>query len=221
MRAVIVAGGPVGDDAFVRGQCAGAGLLIAVDGGALTLERLDIRPHRAVGDFDTAGPEIVARLRAAGVPTETHPAAKDATDTHLALLVAVTHGATTIDVLGVLGGPRYDHMLAAVLLLAAPALAAARVTLRDPLHAVTLLRSGESVALRGDPGEYVSLFALSATVTGVVGSGLRYPLPSVFTLGDSIGVSNELTGTDARVAIGGGLLLVVHARITVGQARGA
>ncbi len=220
MRAVIVAGGPPGDDAFVRGQCAGADLLIGVDGGVLVLERLDIRPHFAVGDFDTAGPKAVARLRAAGVPTETHPAAKDATDTHLALLIAVERGATAIDALGVLGGPRYDHMLAAVFLLALPALAPARVTLRDPLHTVTLLRPGESVALGGRPGEYVSLFALSATTTGVTGSGLRYPLPSTFALGDSLGVSNELVGAEATVAIGGGLLLVTHVRLTAAQQNG-
>ena len=214
MRAVIVAGGPPGDDAFVRAQCAEANLLIGVDGGVLTLERLSIRPTLAVGDFDTAGPDAVARLRAAGVPTETHPAAKDATDTHLALLIAVERGATTIDLLGVLGGPRYDHMLAAVFLLALPALAAARVTLRDPLHTVTLLHPDESVVLNGCPGEYVSLFSLSAETTGVTGRGLRYPLPRTFALGDSLGVSNEFVGAEATVSIIGGLLLVMHVRLT-------
>lgn len=217
MRVVIVAGGPPGDDAFVRAHCARADLRIGVDGGVLTLERLGIRPDLAVGDFDTAGPGAVARLRAAGVPTETHPTAKDATDTHLALLIAVERGATAIDVLGVLGGPRYDHMFAAVFLLALPALAAARVTLRDPLHTVTLLHPGASVTLGGRPGEYVSLFALSPEATGVAGEGLRYLLPPTFALGDSLGVSNELVGTEATVTIRSGLLLVTHVRLTAAE----
>lgn len=210
MRAVVIAGGMPGDDGFVRGWCTQAGLLIAADGGALVLERLGIRPHLAVGDFDTAGPEMVARLAAAGVPTETYPAAKDDTDTHLAIRAAIARGAAEVVVLGALGGPRYDHMLATTLSLAGPAFAGARVVLVDPQHTICALRGGESVALSGTPGEYVSLLALTPSVTGVVGEGLRYPLPPAFTLGDPLGVSNELTAPTARVAIGGGVLLVLH-----------
>lgn len=211
LRAVIVTGGLVGDDAFVREQCMAADMLIAADAGALTLERLGIVPDLAVGDFDTAGPEIVARLAAGGVPTETHPVAKDYTDTHLAIVVAIAHGATVIVVLGALGGPRYDHMLATALSLAAPTFAGVHIRLVDPLHTMLVLRPGESVALHGTPGEYVSLLALTEEVTGVSGDGLLYPLPATFHLGDNIGVSNELTAPDATVSVGGsGILLVIH-----------
>ena len=211
VRAVIVAGGLAGDDAFVRAHCVAADLLIAADAGAIVLERLGIVPHLAVGDFDTAGPEIVARLAARGVPTETHPVAKDYTDTHLAIVVAIARGATEIVVLGALGGPRYDHMLATALGLAHPDFAALRILLVDPLHTMLVLRPGESVTLHGIPGAYISLLALSAEVTGVSGSGLLYPLPDTFRLGDNIGVSNELTAPDATVSVGGsGLLLVIQ-----------
>jgi len=213
MRAVIVAGAAAGDDAFVRAQCAGADFLIAVDGGVLTLERVGVRPDIAVGDFDTAGVATVSRLAAAGIPVERHPAEKDATDTHLALLIAVEHGATDIDVLGVLGGPRYDHMLAAVMNLTLPVLASACVTLRDPLHTIRLLHDGERITLHGTPGEYVTLLPLTETATGMQGEGLRYPLPDTFSRGDSRGVSNELTHTDAHITLGCGLLLVIHTHI--------
>ncbi len=213
MRAVIVAGGVAGDDAFVREQCAGADLLIAVDGGTLTLERLRLRPDCAVGDFDSAPPGVVARLLAAGVPVARHPAEKDATDTHLALLVAVERGATAIDLLGVLGGPRYDHMLAAVLNLALPTVAHICVTIRDPLHTIRLLHTGEEMLLHGLPGEYITLLALTDTATGVRGAGLRYPLPDTFSRGDSRGVSNELIAPDAYVSLEQGRLLVIHAHI--------
>jgi thiamine pyrophosphokinase len=213
LRAVIVTGGPVGDDVFVRGQCAAADLLIAADAGALVLERLGIAPDLAVGDFDTAGPAIVARLAAAGIPTETHPVAKDYTDTHLAIVIAIARGATEIVVLGALGGPRYDHMLATALSLAAPAFAGVRILLVDPLHTMLVLRPDESVTLHGTPGEYVSLLALTEEVTGVSGDGLLYPLPATFRLGDNIGVSNELIAPEATVSVGGsGILLVIHTR---------
>lgn len=212
VRAVIVTGGVVGDDAFVLAHCSTADLLIAADAGALVLERLGIVPHLAVGDFDTAGPEIVARLDARGVPTETHPAAKDYTDTHLAIVVAIARGATDIVVLGALGGPRYDHMLATALGLAAPAFAGTHIALVDPLHTMLVLRPGESVTLHGTPGEYVSLLALTEAVAGVAGDGLLYPLPATFRLGDNIGVSNELTAPEATIAVSGGLLLVIQTR---------
>lgn len=219
MRAVIVAGGPAGDDAFVRAYCATADLLIAADSGAVVLERLAIVPHLAVGDFDTAGPEIIARLAARGIPTETHPVAKDYTDTHLAIVIAIARGATEIVVLGALGGPRYDHMLATALGLAHPDFAGARILLVDAFHTILILRPGESVTLHGTPGEYVSLLALTEEVSGVVGDGFLYPLPAIFQLGDNIGVSNELTAPDATVAVhGAGLLLVIqtHLRQTTG-----
>ena len=214
MRAVIVAGGPLGDDDFARAHMAQVDLLIAADAGVLPLERLGIRPDLAVGDFDTAGPEAVARLAAQGIAIEAHPAAKDYTDTHLAIAVAIARGATEIVVLGALGGPRYDHMLATALSLVVPDFAGARITLVDPLHTILVLHSGESVTLSGTPGEYVSLLALTADVTGVTGAGLLYPLPATFTLGNNIGVSNELTAPEATVAITGtGALLVVHVRM--------
>jgi thiamine pyrophosphokinase len=196
---------------FVREQCAMANLLIAADAGALVLERLGIAPDLAVGDFDTAGPALVARLAARGIPTETYPAAKDYTDTHLAIVIAIARGATEIVVLGALGGPRYDHMLATALSLAAPAFAGVRIFLVDPLHSMLVLRPGESVTLHGTPGEYVSLLALTAEVTGVSGDGLLYPLPATFRLGDNIGVSNELTAPEATVSVDDrGILLVIH-----------
>jgi len=216
---VIVAGGPAGDDRFVRGQCAAAELLIAADAGALVLERLGIAPDLAVGDFDTAGPAIVARLAARGIPTETHPAAKDYTDTHLAIVIAIGRGAKEIVVLGALGGPRYDHMLATALSLAAPAFAGVRIRLVDPLHTLLVLRPSESVTLHGTPGEYLSLLALTDEVTGVSGGGLLYPLPAAFRLGDNIGVSNELTAPVATISVGGsGILLVIqtHQRANMG-----
>jgi thiamine pyrophosphokinase len=214
VRAVIVAGGPAGDDAFVRAHCATADLLIAADAGAIVLERLGIVPHLAVGDFDTAGPAIVARLAARGIPTETHPVAKDYTDTHLAIVIAIARGATEVIVLGALGGPRYDHMLATALGLAHPDFATVRILLVDPLHTMLVLHPGELVTLHGTPGAYISLLALSAEVTGVSGSGLLYPLPATFRLGDNIGVSNELTAPDATISVGGsGLLLVIQTHL--------
>jgi thiamine pyrophosphokinase len=109
-------------------------------------------------------------------------------------------------------------MLATALSLVTPAFAGTCITLVDPLHTILVLRGGESVTLHGTPGEYVSILALTAAVTGVTGTGLLYPLPATFTLGNNIGVSNELTAPEAAVAVNGtGALLVIHTHIRAGD----
>ena len=109
------------------GQLAGAALasvraadlVIAADGGARRLLDLRIAPHYLVGDLDSLSQETVARLTSAGCQVQRHPAAKDATDTELAIELALDQGATDIDLVGATGGARLDHSLANVLLLAA------------------------------------------------------------------------------------------------------
>ena len=72
------------------------------------------RLHRA--------PSALAALAASGVPIRRVAAAKDESDTELAVLEAVARGATRSSILGALGGPRIDHALANVGLLAMPEL---------------------------------------------------------------------------------------------------
>ena len=97
------------------------------------------RPTRIVGDLDSADPARVAASEAAGVRIVRAPAAKDESDTELAILEAVRLGATRVTVLGALGGPRLDHALANVWLLALPALATIDVQLLDDRARVSML----------------------------------------------------------------------------------
>ena len=74
---VFCAGGPAGaslpelpDDVLV----------IAADGGVAEAERLDFHVDLLVGDLDSATPEAVARVEAAGGSIQRHPVDKDASD---------------------------------------------------------------------------------------------------------------------------------------------
>lgn len=214
MRALVVlAGEPRASGAWLRGVP--AGLVIAADGGAATLDAAGRRADLVVGDLDSLAAGALEALVAAGTRIERHPEEKDHTDAELALEAAIRAGAAEIVVVGAFGGPRLDHELANLLLLARPDLAAIDVALVTEELTVRALRGPGILELAGSPGDWVSLVPLSETVERVATDGLRYPLRhEPLARGSSRGVSNELTGARASVEAAAGILLV-----TVGTRR--
>jgi thiamine pyrophosphokinase len=208
VRALIVAGARVETP---PSPCVFAGydLVIAADSGADLLLSQGVKPDLLVGDMDSISCAARARLDADGVETFVLPSAKDETDLEVALKMAVERGATSIDILGALGGPRLDHLLGAVVLLGAPWLENAHVRLRD--HAQEAWLSSGVAEIRGVPGDMVSLLPLSPEVEAVRTEGLLYPLRGErLAQAASRGLSNELVGEHARITNGAGLLLVIH-----------
>lgn len=211
MQAAIVAGSTL--ERPLRPELlACADLVIAADGGAGSLAAVGLRPHVLVGDFDSIDDGVRAAMDAEGVEMVVLPAAKDETDTEVALRIAVERGADGVTVYGALGGPRLDHMVGLLLLLTAEWLEAVDVRLVDERHEVRLAR-GDCV-IEGEPGALVSLLPLSSVVEDVVTEGLRYPLAGEpLRRGATRGVSNELLGGRARVTHGSGDLLVMHYKV--------
>jgi thiamine pyrophosphokinase len=211
LDALIVAHGDLGDGAWARPRLLAAPLVVAADGGAAAAWALGRAPDVVVGDLDSLAPQTRAALAGAGSIFEVAPREKDETDLELALRAAVGRGATSIDILGALGGPRFDHALANVLALALPILGTRRVAILDPQQEVRLLRGPGALTLTGTPGDLVSLIPLSESADGIDTAGLRYPLrDGTLLLGPTRGVSNELTGPQATVRLRAGLLLVVQ-----------
>jgi thiamine pyrophosphokinase len=208
MRVVVVASGELADaDAA---WLADAGLVIAADGGATSLDALGRLPDLLVGDLDSVGPALVTRLEAAGTRVERHPVDKEASDTELAVEAAIGAGASEVVVLGAFGGDRLDHELANVLLLADPALDAIEVTAVTGTTRVRAVRPGQRLDLAGRVGDLVSLLPLG-DVAGVTTGGLRWRLDgATLRSGRSRGLSNEVLAPPASVQITGGVLLVVE-----------
>lgn len=213
-RAVVFANGEPEAPDTVRALLRPEDQLIAADGGARHCLALGLTPHHVVGDLDSLTPGEVAALRQAGARLHPHPTAKDETDLELALGLAVETGAADILVLGALGG-RLDMLLANVLLLAHPALTAARVTLWSARQSTWLIRP-PGADIPGRAGDTLSLIPLAGDAHGVVTHGLAYPLRrETLTSGPARGVSNVLTGEPARVELESGLL---WATLTPGRA---
>jgi thiamine pyrophosphokinase len=214
-REALDAAWPGWEDGFVE--------VIAADGGLVRARAIGFEPTLLVGDVDSLDPGIVAEAEAAGLEMLRAQAAKDESDAELALLEAVRRGATRITLLGAFGGPRLDHALANVWLLAHPALANAGVTLLDERARASLVTAPDATgrpvtrALAGEPGGIVTLLPLGGDVTGVTTFGLRYPLrDEPLRTGPARGLSNVREAADASVTVRSGRLLVVEIAVRGG-----
>ena len=226
MQVVILADGDVGSrsalDASWPGWLEADARVVAADGGARHAHDLGLVLDRWVGDGDSLGDAGLQALIEQGIPAERSPTDKDESDTELALMSAVRLGATRITVLGALGGPRLDHALANLGLLALPSVADIETELLAPDSRVRLLQApGSAAGSRADgpvrlglatpTGSLVSLLPLGADAVGVTTTGLAFPLADEpLLLGRTRGLSNVVVGADPSVALRAGRLLVVE-----------
>jgi thiamine pyrophosphokinase len=206
---VVVAGGnPPDPDAVL--QVPPGVPVITADKGLEHAISLGLEVTVAVGDFDSASPDAVARAEAGGTTVERHPAEKDATDLELALDRALSMSPERIVVLGGDGG-RLDHLFSTLLLLGSNRYAEVQIDAFIGPARVYVVR--EQRAIEGEPGELVSLFALHGPAERVRTEGLAYPLDgATLEPGSTLGVSNVLVGERARVGLGSGVLLAVCPR---------
>ncbi|MHB8892750.1 MAG: thiamine diphosphokinase [Candidatus Limnocylindrales bacterium] len=220
-HALVVADGDVpvraALDAAWPGWDAGVADIIAADGGLARARTLGLRPDSLVGDLDSLDPALLAAVEAEGLPVKRARTDKDESDAELALLEAVARGATRITVLGAFGGPRLDHALANLWLLAHPALATAAIILLDAGSRAFLVQApgadGEAVTrpLPGPDGATITLLPFGGDAVGITTRGLAYPLrDEPLTVGPARGLSNVRTSADAAVTIRAGRLLVVE-----------
>jgi thiamine pyrophosphokinase len=189
-------------------------LVIAADGGLLKAQRAGLRPDVVVGDGDSLDAETIEALRLGGVEVQLFPPEKNESDTELAVREAVRRGADRVDIAGGLGGTRFDHALANVLLLGSPDLEA-DVALVDGPTTVRVIgsRGAQELVVVGRAGDWVSLLPLSEQADGVTTHGLAYPLDgATLRQGPTLGLSNELTADDATVRVERGRLAVIHTR---------
>jgi thiamine pyrophosphokinase len=186
----------------------GASTVIAADGGLDRATALGLDVDVLIGDLDSVSAGALAAAEAAGARVVRHPEAKDATDLELALDEAVRLGARSVLLVASAEG-RLDHLLGSLVLLGAEPYAAIELDAIVGDALVHVVR-GER-ALRGSPGELLSLIAVGGPATGVVTSGLDFPLASeTLRPGSSRGLSNVFTATEARVALDAGVLLAIR-----------
>ncbi len=177
-------------------------LLIAADGGWLTVERMGLVPHLVVGDFDSLG------HRPDHPNTVVLPTVKDDTDMHAAIKLGLERGYTRFALYGGTGG-RLAHTLANLQLLDGLAQQGCRGFLIGEGTVATAVHNGV-LDFPGHMTGYLSVLCSSGTAKGVTLTGLKYELDHAELTGSfPLGVSNEFTGVSARVCVEDGTLLVL------------
>jgi thiamine pyrophosphokinase len=209
MRVLIVANGQLIPGPATAALAGKSDLLIAADGGADHCLALGRTPDILLGDLDSISPAARAVCRARGVTTRRLPVDKDATDLELCLDLALEMGGTELALLGALGG-RWDMTLANILLAAADKYRPLRIRLADGDTILEILHPPGPHRLLGHPGQTLSLIPLRGDCSGVVLTGLAYPLAGrTIAAGSSLGVSNRLLGEEGTVSLAGGTLLLL------------
>lgn len=207
MHVVIFAGGSLRSGRAVAEALATADLIIAADSGAATALHAGYTPAIIVGDFDSLALSE-QELTDLGSQVIHAQVEKDETDTELAVLTAIEHGADRITILGGLGGERFDHAMANILLLAGFEIP---IRIVDGPTTCWLLRGPGNTHIEGQTGDLLSLLPLTSDATGIHTTGLYYPLAGeTLHFGRPRGVSNALTSASATVSLESGMLLVIH-----------
>lgn len=183
--------------------------IIAADGGARHCLARHIFPHVVIGDFDSLTAEETAILARSGTIFVRHPADKDETDLELALTYALESGATHITLFGLLGA-RWDMSFANIMLLASPRYEDLHFHLIDGQTEMFILRSEQTLELKGSPGDKLSVIPFSPKASGITYNGLTWPLVNAtLHFGSPRGVSNSLAASKAQIQLKLGTLLVI------------
>lgn len=206
---VIFAGGEVEDYQWLAAQIQGLDYLICADGGTRHARALDLSPNLIIGDMDSISRELLQSYRQAGVKIKHYPQEKDEVDTELAVIEAIRRGAKEILLFGATGG-RLDHTLANIHIIIQAAEQGCRLKIVDRYQRLYLITPALPATISGAVGDIISLLPVNGRVTGANSCGLKWELNNhTFTMGSSLGVSNELTAGSAWIKVQQGMLLLV------------
>ena len=185
---------PIGTDDYI----------IAADGGYAHVQTLGRKPDCLLGDFDSLG----------YVPdgATVYPVKKDDTDAMLAVRRGLELGYKEFLLYGTLDGPRLDHTVANLQLLAFLAARGARGVLIGNTAVATLIKNSTAHFPAGTQG-YFSLFSTEGIARNITVSGAEYNLADGQLSCDfPLGVSNRFTGEAVRICVGDGSLLMIWDR---------
>lgn len=221
-RVAILTGGSI-DLAFAEAYLKehGATTVIAVDKGLAAAVRLSetmgLELDYVVGDYDSVDPKILSQVQErfwlTGKPVlRTYPPEKDATDTELALSLALSLEPEEIVLLGATG-TRFDHAFANIQLLYQALTREIPASIVDGHNRISLIDAPIRLRKKDAFGDFLSLIPLTEAVTGLTLTGMKYPLERAeLRLGSSLGISNEIVEEEAEIRLEDGVLIVFETK---------
>ena len=215
MHTLIISGGNIEFDLALSLLEKNHDHIIAVDGGLGFCREHKIVPTRIVGDFDTLSPEVLKWYQEhTKIEIRKFNPVKDATDTQIAVELALELGSRKITILGGTG-TRLDHVLGNIQTLYAALDKGADAQILDRHNRIRLIKERWVIKKSEQYGTYFSLIPYTADVYGVTLKGAKYPLTDYhFTvLGTgSLGVSNEIAESQVEISIKSGILILIESK---------
>lgn len=192
-------------------------MIICVDSGLKVADQMQLNIDYIVGDFDSIEDTIINKYKKAikehkiNTTLMEYNPIKDATDTQIAVELAIEKEVDTIVILGGMG-TRMDHFIATIHILLKAVSKNIETYLLDAHNKIYLANQSFSIEKRNLYGPYLSLLPFTEKVEGITLKGMKYPLSDyTMTIGESLGVSNEVIQEKAEVAFRTGILIVVEA----------
>jgi thiamine pyrophosphokinase len=172
-----------------------------------------ILPSYIVGDFDSVNAEVADYYRnETAVPIREFNPIKDASDTEIAIRMAITLGATELIILGATGG-RIDHLWANVQTLMIPLKAGVEAIILDSQNRIRLIDGETHLKKEEAYGKYFSVFPLGHEVHEFSISGAKYPLHKhTLTPYDSLCVSNQISDDEVTIDFTTGTVILMETK---------
>jgi thiamine pyrophosphokinase len=185
--------------------------IIGVDRGLEALDKAQIVPDLAIGDFDSA-PDNIRKKYADSPKTIVLNPMKDLTDTHAALEKAIELKPESITILGATGS-RIDHLLGNISVLVLPLKNGIDCFLVDEHNRIRLIDKSCIIKRSDAYGKYISLLPFGERAGGITLKGFAYGLDNAcISLGETIGISNELREEEGLITVEEGYLLVMETK---------
>lgn len=188
-------------------------VLIGVDKGLEFLYENHVMPTHIVGDFDSVSPRIIEYYETeTRIPIRRFQPEKDASDTEIALRLALELGVNTLWILGATG-TRLDHVMANIQILSIAHAHGVKAYLLDVHNRISLEEREVLLSKSERFGEYFSIFPFGGEVEELSIEGAKYPLSGYRLCPDSsMCVSNEWKDEEVKITFPQGKILLMETR---------
>lgn len=215
MNTLIITGGNIESDFALHILKETFDIIIGVDGGIQFCYENDIIPSKIVGDFDTLSPEILKWYKEnTEIEIQEFNPIKDATDTQIAVELALELGSETITILGGTGS-RLDHVLGNIHTLYLALSKGVCCQMVDAHNRIRLIENNFSLLKAEQFGTYFSLLPFTTNVKKLTIRGAKYPLcEASFSILKSAGwgVSNEIVSKKLEIEMEEGVLIFIESK---------
>ena len=188
-------------------------IVIGVDRGLEFLYQNTILPTHIVGDFDSVNPEVIDYYKKdTNIPVRQFDPVKDASDTEIAIRLAIELGVEELYILGGTG-TRLDHVWANVQTLKVAHDAGVNAYIMDKYNRISLVEQKITLSKENAYGPFFSVFPLGETVSDFSIRGAKYPLEN-HTLYpyDSLTVSNQFSQDEVHIVFPKGIVILMETR---------